>query len=100
MDRLVIFQREVDNLARDPHIQADLLVVGQKVAERAAALAPKKTGAGARSIHAEKEGNEVRVDWDEDHAYMLYPEYGTRFQRAQPFLRPAAMTPLQRNTPQ
>lgn len=97
LTRLDINQAAVNNLAHDAAVRAELKRDGDEVAARARSLAPKLTGAGARSIHAEVEGDEVHVGWDEDHAYMLYPEYGTRSQRAQPFLRPAVMTPLRSN---
>jgi hypothetical protein len=44
--------------------------------ERARARAPRRTGAGARSIHAEfvqgAEGWEAHVSWDKEHEYMHY----------------------------
>lgn len=66
----------------------------EDVAQRAAKRAPKRTGAGAASIHAERHntpaGVEYRVSWDTDHYYMLFQEVGTEDQKARPFLRPAA----------
>lgn len=67
--------------------------VGDAVAQVAAALAPKDTGAGAASIHAEvsSDGESVYADvsWDRDHFYMGFKETGTEHEPAQPFLRPA-----------
>lgn len=67
--------------------------VGDQVAERAAQAAPKRTGEGAASIHAESvidaTGLHVRVGWDSDHWYMLFSEVGTSRAAARPFLRPA-----------
>lgn len=78
------FSDEVADLAQD---------VGDQVAERAAELAPKRTGAGAASIHAElgedEDGAYADVSWDRDHFYMGFKELGTEHEPAQPFLRPA-----------
>lgn len=69
-------------------------IADEKVVPRARSLAPKKTGEGAKSIHAEDpvlDGHTpvVRIGWDPDHFYMLYAEQGTSRQPATPFLRPA-----------
>jgi HK97 gp10 family phage protein len=63
-------------------------------AEAARDAAPKSTGAGAASIHAElvQTYNGVyvaRVGWDRDHFYMMFHELGTSRMSARPFLRPA-----------
>ncbi len=92
---LRVNEREFDNLDQLPEALAALLDLGVEVANDAAALAPKRTGAGARSIRAEYAvaadgGREVRVSWDRDHFYMSFAEFGTEHQRATPFLRPAA----------
>jgi HK97 gp10 family phage protein len=67
--------------------------IGDEVAQRAAQAAPKRTGAGAASIHAETvtdaTGTHVRVGWDSAHWYMLFSEIGTSQAAARPFLRPA-----------
>ncbi len=88
-------ERAFDNLDQLPEALTALLDLGVDVANEAAALAPKRTGAGARSIRAEyataADGSrEVRVSWDRDHFYMSFAEFGTEHQRATPFLRPAA----------
>lgn len=63
--------------------------------EFAQQLAPKRTGAGARSIHVEAvlDGDmwEARASWDQEHYYMRFHEMGTRKMGAHPFLRPAFM---------
>ncbi len=92
---LRVNEREFDNLDQLPEALAAMLDLGVEVANDAAALAPKRTGAGARSIRAEYAtaadgGREVRVSWDRDHFYMGFAEFGTEHQRATPFLRPAA----------
>lgn len=70
-------------------VEPDMLRVGEQVAERAQELAPKRTGAGAASIHAEVVDGEVRVSWDPEHFYMLFQEVGTSEMSPRPFLRPA-----------
>jgi HK97 gp10 family phage protein len=66
---------------------------GNAVAATAADLAPKRTGAGAASIHAEVEQDAesfyADVSWDKDHFYMFFAEVGTEHESARPFLRPA-----------
>lgn len=78
----------------DPAVADELFAVGNRVAGRAAELAPKRTGAGARSIHAEVVGSrddpEVRVSWDRAHFYMEFAELGTQHEPAEAFLRRAA----------
>jgi HK97 gp10 family phage protein len=67
---------------------------GQRIAQRAAMLAPRDTGEGARSIQAKLfwiHGEpEVRVSWTREHFYMGFAELGTSRQSPTPFLRPAA----------
>lgn len=63
----------------------------EAIARLAAQLAPKDTGALARSISAEEQGDgSWRVSWDKEHFYGIFQELGTEHNRAQPFLRPAA----------
>lgn len=66
---------------------------GSLVAERAADLAPKETGAGAASIHHEVELESgvpvAKVSWEPDYFYLLFHELGTSRMPARPFLRPA-----------
>ncbi len=85
---------EIVKLKSGAAMRTALLDAGQQVAVAAANLAPKDTGAGARSIHAElvTVGGlpEVHVSWDRAHFYLSFFELGTVHQRAQPFLRPAA----------
>lgn len=81
-------------LKTGPGMRSALLQAGQQVAVAAAQLAPKRTGAGARSIRAELVTvnglPEVRVSWSQDHFYLSFSELGSEHQRAEPFLRPAA----------
>lgn len=80
---------EMRRLLESEGVMAGLERVGEQVAERAASAAPKRTGSGAASIHAERVGGEVRVGWDRDHFYLLFSEVGTSRMSARPFLRPA-----------
>lgn len=82
------------DLARSHDVTEALFKAGEAVAEAARDAAPKSTGAGAASIHAElvQTYNGVyvaRVGWDRDHFYMMFHELGTSKMSARPFLRPA-----------
>jgi len=56
------------------------------IAADARRRAPVDTGALLRTVTAKSE----RVHAGTDH--WIYPEYGTRYQRAQPYMRPALYT--------
>lgn len=90
--RVVLDQAAIDALASDPEVLAGVGEVADRVAERMAARAPKDTGGGAESIHAEPDPDEpgFRVGWDQDHFYLGFHELGTEHQPARPFARPAA----------
>jgi HK97 gp10 family phage protein len=64
--------------------------VADAIVDDAQHRAPRDTGAGADSIHAEEVDGVWRVGWDAAHDYMRFPEFGTERMPAQPFLRPAA----------
>lgn len=100
-DRLAI-----ESLIFDDDIDDVLQEAGDQVAAAAQDLAPKASGEGAASIHAEvhrgddpgafpstytpPDGEPVAyVSWDQEHFYMLFVEIGTEYQAARPFLRPA-----------
>jgi HK97 gp10 family phage protein len=72
-------QRTGDAIARDAEAHAP---VGHPLSQ-----------GGARSIHAETnltpKGWRVKISWDRRHYYMRFPETGTKYQHARPFLRPA-----------
>lgn len=92
MARLISFnERALRQLMATEEVQAYVKAAADLVAANARRRAPKDTGAGAASIHAEKDGNGQRVSWDEAHSYMEYVELGTRTRRARPFLRPAGV---------
>lgn len=80
-------------ITADPHVMAELLEIGEKVAADARSHAPRRTGQGADSIHAEPQPGaapEVRVSWERDRYYMAFQERGTVRLPARPFLTPAA----------
>jgi len=56
---------------------------GREFADTARALAPRRTGAGAASIHGElvqtPDGVESDVSWDQGHHYMYFQELRTGF---------------------
>lgn len=87
--RVVIDDRAVVLVATDPDALDLLLAAGRGLAHTAAAGSARPRGPGAASYDAFRVGGEVRVGWDIDHDYMRFPEFGTRFQRAQPSLLPA-----------
>jgi hypothetical protein len=63
-------------VTREGWLRAGMIDEARPRVERARAAAPRLTGAGAASIHAETvmgpDGWEVRVSWDAAHAYMRY----------------------------
>jgi HK97 gp10 family phage protein len=91
--RIVLHQQAIDDLARDPDMRVGLLQASEPVVHQARGDAPKFTGRGAFSIHAEAvlDGPEwtVRIGWDEERFYMYFHEVGTRKLPARPFLVPA-----------
>lgn len=91
--RLVLDRRAIAGIAADQSGRAATVAATEPVVTDARRMAPKRTGAGAASIHAEygrdRRGWHGDVSWDQRHFYMRFAELGTRKQRARPFLRPA-----------
>jgi HK97 gp10 family phage protein len=92
-----VSQRAVQQLRSHAVVRQSLEEGADGVVERARKDAPKKTGAGARSIHKEpieEDGGVVgySVSWDTEHDYMRFHELGTEDMPARPFLRPAALS--------
>lgn len=79
-------QQQIERL---PEVQQDTEDAAEMLAAEARRRAPKKTGKGAASIHAEKRGRGQAVSWDEAHDYMRFPEFGTEDMPPQAFLRGA-----------
>ncbi len=75
--------------------EQDLLASVAPMVEDARDRAPKRTGKGAASIHAEPDepqGDEIArviIGPTKKHWYLKFAEIGTRFMAAHPFLRPA-----------
>ena len=91
--RVVLDEAAIRELARDPAMGPLLVEAADPDVARAYAQAPKRTGTGAASIHAEPvlDGPEwtARASWDQLHFYMRFHELGTRYLPARPFLVPA-----------
>lgn len=91
--RFVADRRAMRDVSFSPPVRDYVDDLGDDVAERARQLAPKRTGAGAASIHAEagedRGGAYADVSYDEAHSYMAFAELGSEHEPPQPFLRPA-----------
>lgn len=88
-------EREIDRMLGDPVLRDRAEVIAGAVADLARGMAPQRTGAGAASIRATDvmfgdTGWTVKVGADQLHAYMRFPDRGTRFIPAQRFLERAA----------
>lgn len=100
--RIVYDKRAIDSLGADIRMAALLSRVAEPIVREAQARAPKRTGKGAESIHAEattdpgvKTRQRVRathISWDRDHFYMYFHEKGTQQLPARPFLVRAVRT--------
>lgn len=92
--RVVLNEAAILGQRGEPYMRAAAQARGDEIARAAAAGAPKRTGAGAGSIHAETvlgpDGWEARVSWDTAHDYMRYQDEGTSEIPAQHFLEAAA----------
>jgi HK97 gp10 family phage protein len=89
MDRINAY--EIQQVAKNRQVQERLKRDAEALAMTAARLAPKRTGAGAASIHAEPQPDgSWRVSWGRGRDYMRFSEFGTKHEAARPFLRPAA----------
>lgn len=91
--RIVLFPRAVADLQADPDVLHGTAEIADSVAAEMRRRAPRDTGRGAESIHAEpapdpRDG--FRVSWDEAHFYLSFHEYGTQRLAARPFARPTA----------
>jgi hypothetical protein len=75
-DEIVLHEGEILALAREEWFRRCLQGYGTQVVARARATAPRRTGAGAASIHVEPVlgplGWEARVSWDVAHTYMHF----------------------------
>lgn len=91
-------RQEIQRMAGDPVLRQAARDVGVAIARDARAAAPKRTGAGAASLRSAEvlidARWEIQVGADQLHAYMRFPDRGTRYIPAQFFLEHAA----ERNT--
>jgi len=93
MSRIEWNQDGIPAILRDPSMRDELLNAAEPRIELARAAAPKRTGLGAASIHAEAvlDGQEWEADvsWTQEHYYMKFQEEGWRYRGPHPFLAPA-----------
>ena len=83
----------VGAITADPLVMQGLMEIGDAIANLARDAAPRLTGEGADSIHAEPQPGvdpEVHVSWERQRYYMFFHERGTKHLPARPFLIPAA----------
>lgn len=76
-------------LKTDPDVTEMVDDVSRKMAERMRSSAPKNSGGGAQSIsaHHSRAVGADDIGWDANHWYLIFPEYGTKFQAQQRFAR-------------
>jgi len=89
--RVVLNESGFRELQRDPGLRDEMHRIADRTSvPKSQARAPKLTGFGARSIHAEPAfvGDEwtVRVGWSRDAYYMSFHQFGTRYLPARPFM--------------
>lgn len=91
--RLALNASAIEDLGFDNEAEELAQEAADEVADKARELAPKLSGAGAASIHAEVDvdGDSVYADvsWTPEQFHMGFAETGTQHQPATPFLRPA-----------
>lgn len=91
--RVVLHDRAIRALSALPALRGVLEATSRPLIAAAQGAAPKRTGAGAASIHAEAvlDGDEwsALIGWDREHYYMRFHELGTRTLPARPFLVPS-----------
>lgn len=91
--RTIVHEREIDAMLRDPATRDMLLDVARPHVMEARGRAPKATGRGAASIHAEAvlepDGWAALISWDQTRFYMYFHERGSRELPERPFLVPS-----------
>lgn len=93
MARVVLDEPAIAALATDPAVLRAVGEIAEQVATRMRVTAPRRTGRGAESIHAEPAPNPAdgfRVSWDRDHFYMSFNNGGTAHQHGRHFAEQAA----------
>lgn len=77
----------LDELARSADVEKALKVAADVGAETAERLAPVDSGDLKRSIGSDSEAGRANVHVDV--SYWMFPEFGTRYMTATPYMRPA-----------
>lgn len=83
----------LSSVTADPLVMDGLMDIANEIAAQARSDAPRLTGEGAESIHAEPQPGidpAVHVSWERDKYYMRFHELGAKHLPARPFLVPAA----------
>lgn len=90
---VIVDMAAVGQLGRDPQLRDALMDIAQPVVQAAKAGAPKRTGRGAASIHAEPVLDQLEwtahISWTRDAFYMGFVDRGTSVLPARPFLEHA-----------
>jgi HK97 gp10 family phage protein len=83
-------------LSQEIGLDHEVAEIGKEIAAGARAIAPRgrgKNGHGADTIRSEElllAGETVaRISWDQLHAYMRFPDLGTKYQPGQHFMERA-----------
>jgi HK97 gp10 family phage protein len=86
-------ETELAAMVRQDWVRHALQAYGKAIAQTAAADAPRRSGAGAASIHQETAvedgGWAARVSWDKSRYYMSFQDLGTRYLPGRHFLEHA-----------
>jgi len=91
--KVIVDAQAIQDLMRSPGVRDYLLSVARPAVARSQEAAPKLTGEGAASIHAQArlrpKGYGVKISWERIFFYMYFAERGTKFREATPFLVPS-----------
>lgn len=92
--RIIWHDAAIASFRRSEENRAHVIEGGRDIARAAAAAAPRRTGAGAGSIHPEAVLDDgdwtARVSWEQQFDYMRFHELGTEHLPARHFLENAA----------
>jgi hypothetical protein len=89
-ERVIVDDAGLRDLSNSDAVRDFLLEVAEPIVDRARALAPKRSGRGAASIHAEDvhDGFQwtVRIGWTRDRYYMRFQDQGWENHAGREFL--------------